>query len=216
MTIERGKLIIISGFSGVGKGTVIAKLMEEHKGFAFSVSGTTRYQRPGEIDGVHYFFLSREEFEQGIREGKFLEHAEYNGNYYGTFADYVDKRRDEGIHIILDIEVQGAMQVMRRCPDALSMFLIPPDAATLVHRLTGRGTETREQIRGRLEQAVRESAEAEKYRAILVNDQIQNTVDEIYGMVQDPSGMEAYRRENLPRVAVIRDDLEKILNLGEY
>lgn len=216
MSVERGRLIILSGFSGVGKGTVIAKLMEEHKGFAFSVSGTTRYRRPGEIDGVHYFFLSREEFEQGIREGRFLEHAEYNGNYYGTPADYVEKKRAEGLHIILDIEVRGAMQVMKKCPDALSIFLIPPDGATLVHRLTGRGTETKEQIRGRLEQAVRESDAVPDYRAILVNDRLDVTVDEIMGIVRDPSKMEEYYRENLPKVAGIRAELQEILERGEF
>ena len=215
MSETKGKLIVISGFSGVGKGTVIRRLMEKYDGFAFSVSGTTRYRREGETDGVEYFFMTKETFEEGIAAGKFLEYARYSDNYYGTPKDYVFGKMEEGIHIILDIEVQGALQVRDRCPEALMIFLIPPDADTLVRRLTGRGSETEEQITMRLGQAVREADTAPEYKAIVVNDELERTVDEIYSLVEHPENMKNFYDENVGKIAGIKRDLEEILKTRE-
>ena len=168
--LEKGKLIVVSGFSGVGKGTVIGKVMEARPEYGFSVSATTRDPREGETHGVEYFFVTREEFEEGIGEGRFLEYAVYSENYYGTPRDYVEELREAGTNVVLDIEYQGAFQVKQACPEAILIFLIPPDGPTLVQRLTGRGTETREKIGKRLNQAVREADQASGYDCILVND----------------------------------------------
>ncbi len=215
MNETKGKLIVISGFSGVGKGTVIRRLMEKYDGFAFSVSGTTRYRREGETDGVEYFFMTKEEFEAGIAAGRFLEYARYSDNYYGTPADYVFGKLEQGIHIILDIEVQGALQVRDKCPEALMIFLIPPDAQTLVNRLTGRGSETEEQITMRLTQAVREADTAPEYKAIIVNDDLERTVEEIYSLVQNPEGMKKFYDANAGKISGIKQDLMEILRTRE-
>ncbi len=206
-----GKLIVISGFSGVGKGTVIHRLMEENEGFAFSISCTTRYQREGEVDGRDYFFLSHESFKDGIERGRFLEYAQYSGNYYGTPAQYVFNQLGRGIHIVLDIEYQGAFQVKEKYPDAVMLFLIPPSARVLVDRLVNRGTETREQIRSRLAQALTEADQAEHYDGILVNDQLDQTLTDILRIVEDPTCAELFRRQNLGLVQEIKKDLNGVL-----
>ncbi|MCD8078157.1 MAG: guanylate kinase [Lachnospiraceae bacterium] len=206
-----GKLIVISGFSGVGKGTVIHRLMEENEGFAFSISCTTRYRREGEVDGRDYFFLSQEAFEDGIERGRFLEYARYSGNYYGTPAQYVFNQMKKGIHIVLDIEYQGAFQVKEKYPDAVMLFLIPPSARVLVERLVNRGTETREQIRSRLAQALTEADQAEQYDGILVNDRLEQTLKEILRVVEDPKCAAEFRKQNAGLVQEIKKDLNGIL-----
>ena len=145
--------MVISGPSGAGKSTVVAKLMQLRDDVCFSVSATTRAPRPGEEDGVNYFFVTRERFEEMIREKALLEHAEYVGNYYGTPKDYVEERLNSGMNVILDIEVQGARQVMESSPEAILVFLAPPSLAELEHRLRLRGTESDEVIRGRMARA---------------------------------------------------------------
>jgi guanylate kinase len=134
---KRGLLVIFSGPSGSGKGTVLQSLLTERPDVAVSISATTRQPRPGEQDGVHYFFRQREEFEQMIREDQLLEYAEYSGNYYGTPLSFIEQQRQQGRHVVLEIEVQGALQVMQRCPDAVSIFLAPPSLAVLEERLRG-------------------------------------------------------------------------------
>ena len=147
---KKGQLIVVSGPSGVGKGTVLGAYLAGRENVAYSVSATTRAPRPGEQDGVHYFFLSREEFESTAQNGGMLEYASYNGNYYGTPKAPVEQKRAQGIDVILEIEVQGALQVKKACPDALMIFVAPPGFDELQSRLTGRHTEDEETVQKRL------------------------------------------------------------------
>ena len=156
---KKGILIILSGFSGVGKGTVVRRLLSDYDNYALSISATTRKPREGEEDGVSYFFKSKEEFEQMIKEDSFIEHARYVENYYGTPKAYVQEQLDAGKDVILEIEIQGALKVKEKYPDALMLFLVPPDAQTLKERLVGRGTETADVIHDRLERAAQEAQE---------------------------------------------------------
>ena len=167
---EKGKLLVISGPSGAGKSTVIGRLMEQREDLCFSVSVTTRAPRPGEEDGRDYFFVSPQRFQELVEDGYLLEHAEYVGNYYGTPRGYVEQRQLEGKSVILDIEVQGASQIVRNCPDAVTVFILPPSGEELERRLRHRNTDTDEKIRERLLQAKRECAEAGKYGYIVIND----------------------------------------------
>ncbi len=210
--MKKGSLVVISGFSGAGKGTVIAELMRRESGYGFSVSATTRYKREGEEHGVHYFFISKEEFEEGIAAGRFLEYTQYSGNYYGTLADYVYARMDDGITILLDIECEGALNVKRLAPEARLIYIIPPSAEVLLQRLTGRGTETREQIKKRLTRAVEEADIVSSYDGILVNDDLGEAVSNLSRMIRDEEYRRASREENLPLVLQIRDDLKQMLS----
>ena len=167
---EKGKLLVISGPSGAGKSTVIGKLMELRDDLCFSVSVTTRAPRPGEEDGKDYFFVTPAHFQELAEGGYLLEHAEYVGNRYGTPRSYVEQRQLDGKSVILDIEVQGANQICRSCPDAITVFILPPSGAELERRLRHRNTDSDEKIRERLLQAKRECAEAGKYGYIVVND----------------------------------------------
>ena len=166
----KGKLLVISGPSGAGKSTVIGKLMELRDDVCFSVSVTTRQPRPGEVDGRDYFFVTPQHFQELADGGYLLEHAEYVGNRYGTPRGYVEQRLLEGKSVILDIEVQGAGQIQKNCPEAVSIFILPPSGAELERRLRGRNTDSEEKIRERLLQAKRERDEAGKYGYIVLND----------------------------------------------
>ena len=169
-TQKRGTLFVFSGPSGVGKGTLNAKLFAEFGDqMAFSVSATTRAPREGEIDGTHYFFISKQEFESRIANNDFLEYAQFAGNCYGTPRSYVTSLLDQGKNVLLEIEVQGAMQVMERMPQCVSIFVLPPSFEELERRLRGRGTETEDKIVKRLETAKGELAYADKYRYQVVN-----------------------------------------------
>ena len=186
MMDKTGLLTVISGFSGVGKGTLVKKLLERYpEDYALSVSATTRAPRPGEEHGREYFFISRRSFKSLIRRGKLYEHAEYNGNFYGTPMEPVDRMLSEGKNVILEIEVQGGLQIKERFPDTFLLFIVPPDAATLKARLTGRGTETAEQIRGRLLRAVEEAAVIPRYDDILVNGDLDTAVEELHRMITE-------------------------------
>lgn len=167
---KRGVLFVFSGPSGVGKGTLKAKLFEEFADqIAYSVSATTRGPREGEVDGKDYFFISRQEFERRVKNNEFLEHAEFAGNCYGTPRAYVEKLLDSGMNVVLEIDVQGALQVMKSMPECVSVFILPPSFEELEHRLRGRGTETEEKVRERLETAKRELPYALQYDYQIVN-----------------------------------------------
>ena len=167
---KRGVLFVFSGPSGVGKGTLKAKLFEEFADqIAYSVSATTRGPREGEVDGKDYFFISRQEFERRVKNNEFLEYAEFAGNCYGTPRAYVEKLLDSGMNVVLEIDVQGALQVMKSMPECVSVFILPPSFEELEHRLRGRGTETEEKVRERLETAKRELPYAPQYDYQIVN-----------------------------------------------
>lgn len=176
---ERGLLIVFSGPSGVGKGTVRAKIFEQENNFKYSVSMTTRKQRPGEVDGKDYYFRTREKFEELIRKGEMLEYAEYVGNYYGTPLTYVNQTLDEGKDIFLEIEVQGALQVKQKKPDAVFVFLTPPDLDELRERLVGRGTDSSEVIANRLEKAKEEIRLMSEYDYAVVNDKVELAAERV-------------------------------------
>lgn len=182
---ERGLLIVFSGPSGVGKGTVRQEIFStpDHK-FEYSVSMTTRAQRPGEVDGKDYFFRSREEFEELIRNGQMLEYAEYVDNYYGTPLTYVNETLDKGIDVFLEIEVQGALQVKKKVPDAVFIFLTPPDLNELQERLVGRGTDSEEVIAQRIERAREEIALMSEYDYAIVNDEVPLAAERVKRVIE--------------------------------
>ena len=182
---ERGLLIVFSGPSGVGKGTVRQEIFStpDHK-FEYSVSMTTRAQRPGEVDGKDYFFRSREEFEELIRNGQMLEYAEYVGNYYGTPLTYVNETLDKGIDVFLEIEVQGALQVKKKVPDAVFIFLTPPDLNELQERLVGRGTDSEEVVAQRIERAREEIALMSEYDYAIVNDEVPLAAERVKRVIE--------------------------------
>lgn len=171
--MKQGRILIVSGPSGVGKGTVLRNVMSEDPTLRFSVSATTRAMRPGEIDGVHYYFKDRAAFERMISEGKLLEYAEYAGNYYGTPAEAVDEALEKGINVVLEIEVQGALQVMQRRPDAISVFIFPPSYEELERRLRGRGDTSPESMKKRLAAAHEECKMAKHYQYFIFNDTVE-------------------------------------------
>ena len=180
---NEGILIVVSGFSGAGKGTLMKRLVEEYDGYSLSISATTREPRPGEEDGREYFFLSREQFEKRIADHALIEHAEYCGNYYGTPKDYVERELAAGRDVILEIEIQGALKIKEQYPDALLLFVSTPDAAELRRRLSGRGTETAEVIRKRLGRAAKEAEGIEAYDYIVINDDLETCVRELHGII---------------------------------
>ena len=180
---ERGILIVVSAPSGCGKSTVLHRLMEKRPTLCFSVSATTRAPREGETDGVDYYFISREKFDQMIANDEFLEHAEYVGNCYGTPKAAVDAKLAQGSDVYLDIEVNGAMQVKAQRPDTLMIILMPPSMKELERRLTARGTDSPETIRKRLQEARRECRRRKDYEFVVVNDIVERAVDEISALI---------------------------------
>ena len=183
MDEHRGKLIVVSGPSGAGKSTVIGKVMERRSDLCFSVSATTRKPREGEVDGVNYFFVSGTEFDRMIGDDELLEHAEYNRDNYGTPRAYVEEKRRAGMHVLLDIEVQGARQVRERVPEAIKIIIIPPSLQVLEQRLRGRGTETEEQIQRRLARARGEYREADFYDYVVINDHLETAANELNAII---------------------------------
>ena len=195
MTMNKGRLIVFSAPSGCGKGTMLAEILKNEK-FRCSVSATTRSPREGEIDGVNYHFLTREDFESRINAEQFLEHAEYCGNYYGTLMSEVDSYLDKGINVILEIEVQGAMKIREKRPEALFVFIAPPSVAELTRRLKKRGTETDAVIAERVSQAAGEIAAAEKYDYIIVNDALEDAVSDFFAVIR----AEELKSENMGEI----------------
>lgn len=193
--MNKGRLIVFSAPSGCGKGTMLAEILKNDK-FRCSVSATTRLPREGEIDGVNYHFLTREDFESRINAEQFLEHAEYCGNYYGTLMSEVDSYLDKGINVILEIEVQGAMKIREKRPEALFVFIAPPSVAELTRRLKKRGTETDEVIAERVSQAAGEIAAAEKYDYIIVNDALEDAVSDFFAVIR----AEELKSENMGEI----------------
>ena len=182
---ERGLLVVISGPSGVGKGTVRKALFDMPKhNLTYSVSMTTRKMRPGEVNGVDYYFVSKEDFEQKIKDGKLLEYAEFVGNYYGTPLDKVNEQLDNGNEVVLESEVEGAQQVKKKMPDCVSIFIVPPGKEALYERLRARGTESEEIIQQRIEKANREFKKAYLYDYIVVNDEVSNAADRIMAIIR--------------------------------
>lgn len=181
---KQGILVVVSGFAGTGKGTVMKELLRRYDNYALSISATTRGPRTGEEEGREYFFKSKEEFEQMIREDAFLEHACYVGNYYGTPKAYVQEQMAEGKDVILEIEIQGALSIKERFPETLLLFIAPPSAEVLKERLVGRGTETAEVIEKRLARAAEESEGIENYDYLVVNDDLEECVESVHQMIQ--------------------------------
>lgn len=181
--MNKGTLFIISGPSGCGKGTVLAEILKD-EGIFYSVSATTRSPRPGEVNGVNYHFFSKEEFEQLIENDGVLEYASYCENYYGTPRKPVEDALAEGKHVILEIEVQGAIKVMEKCPEAVSVFILPPSLKELRRRLNKRGTESEEVIEKRLSQAEREIKCADKYDYIMVNGELDVAVSDLKAIIK--------------------------------
>lgn len=208
---RQGKLLVVSGFSGAGKGTVMKKLLECHDNYCMSVSATTRRPREGEQDGREYFFKTVDAFQAMIAEGELLEYAQYVGNYYGTPKEYVVSKLEEGKHVILEIESVGALNVKKIYPEAVLVFVVPPSAKVLEERLVGRGTEDAATIARRLAKAASESAGVEQYDYIVVNDTVAACAETIHaiagGDAEVCSRQQADR--NLALIQRIREELKE-------
>lgn len=203
---NKGILIVVSGFSGAGKGTLMKKLLQTYDNYALSVSMTTRSPREGEREGVEYFFVSKEQFEQKIARDGFVEYAKYCDNYYGTPRAYVEEQLEAGKDVILEIEIQGALKVKEKYPESLLLFVTPPNAKELERRLVGRGTETKEVIRKRLCRASEESEGIEAYDYIVVNDNLERCAEEIHGLVNAARNVPIRRKEFIKE---IREELKE-------
>lgn len=183
---KKGLLIIISGPSGVGKGTIREKIMEDKSlNIVYSVSMTTRNIRPGEVDGKDYYFVSRDEFEKHIKNNELLEWAEYVGNYYGTPKQAVEDLRNKGENVLLEIEINGAEKVLSQVDDALSIFIAPPSIDALVDRLKGRGTESEEVIMNRVKKAAKELKHESLYKHTVINDELDRCVENIKKIIKE-------------------------------
>ena len=197
---QQGLLVVVSGFSGAGKGTLMKELLKRYDNYALSVSATTRQPREGEKDGEDYFFVNREYFQQMIEEGRLVEYAQYVNHYYGTPRDYVEKKMAEGKDVILEIEIQGALKVKKRFPDALLIFVTPPSAGELRRRLVGRGTETIEVINARLRRAAEEASGMEAYDYLLINDEIDACVEQMHQLITLQHSKTCYHLDFLSRM----------------
>ena len=182
--MSNGKIIVISGASGVGKSTILAEVMKARQDLVFSVSATTRPMRPGEADGVNYHFISRESFLDMVRKGEFLEYDEHHDNLYGTLYSAVKDATEKG-HVVLDIEPNGAMNVRRKYPDAILIFIMPPSWEALEARLRGRGDTPEDQVQTRLIRARWEMDQADKYDYQVINDQVETCVAEVLKIIAD-------------------------------
>ena len=215
--MDNGKLVIISGFSGVGKGTIISQLMDRHKGdYVFSISATTRKPRPGEQDGREYFFVSIDEFEKMIAEKKLLEYTRYGENYYGTIASQVDKLISHGKTVILDIEVNGMKQVRSIRDDALTVFVIPPSSDDLIGRLNERGTENKDQLLRRLARAIEEANFVGEYDFVLQNINLNEAVNELDEFVINGTNNLEIRNANIELTKLISEGIKRHIKGGDF
>ena len=205
---RKGILIVVSGFSGAGKGTLMKRMVERFDNYALSVSMTTRKPRPGEKEGVSYFFVEKDEFERCIWQDGLVEYASYCGNYYGTPRAWVQEQLEAGRDVILEIEIQGALKVKEKFPDALLLFVMTPSAQELKRRLEGRGTESQDDIRGRLQRAVEESRGIEAYDYIIVNDDLEECIAQMNRTIE-AARMRPDRKKEF--VDQFRLELEEIL-----
>lgn len=204
---DQGILVVVSGFSGAGKGTLIKTMLEKHHNYALSISATTRAPREGEEDGREYFFVSRDKFRQMIEEEQLIEYAQYVNNYYGTPRQYVFQQMADGRDVVLEIEIQGALKIKERFPEALLVFVMPPSADELKRRLVGRGTESLEVIDKRLHRAAEEAAGITSYDYILINDNMEQCVEEMHQLIQ----MQHKRVSgNLDFIEQMKSELKKI------
>lgn len=190
---KQGTLVVLSGFAGTGKGTVVKELHRRYDSYAVSVSATTRSPRNGEVDGKEYFFKTKEEFEKMIEEDEFLEYACYVNNYYGTPKRYALEQMKAGKDVVLEIEIQGALKIKEQFPESLLLFVAPPSADILKERLVGRGTETEDVIELRLARAAEESKGIENYDYLVVNDDLDECVENVHQMIQS-AGWKMSRR----------------------
>lgn len=205
---QQGILVVVSGFSGAGKGTLMKALLEKYDNYALSISATTRNPREGEVHGREYFFLSVEEFEELIAKDQLIEYAQYVKNYYGTPRSYVEEKMAEGKDVILEIEIQGALKVKEKFPETLLIFVVPPSAKVLKDRLVGRGTETMEVINDRMRRAVEESEEMGSYDYILVNDDLEKAVDDLHRLIQSQHMQASCNKE---RIANMKAELKALM-----
>ena len=207
---HQGILVVVSGFSGAGKGTLMKELLKRYDNYALSISAT-RAPREGETDGKEYFFVTKEQFEKMRDERKLIEYAQYVNNYYGTPKEYVEQKMAEGKDVILEIEIQGALKVKKRFPDALLLFVTPPSAEELRRRLVGRGTETLEVINARLARAAEEASGMEAYDYLLINDDLDRCVEEMHQLIQLQHRKTSYHLDFLSKM---REDLYHLDDKG--
>ncbi len=197
---NRGILIVVSGFSGAGKGTLMKALLEKYNNYALSVSATTRGPRTGEVDGREYFFKTVKEFEKMIAHEELIEYARYVENYYGTPYAYVEEQLKNGKDVILEIEIQGALEVKKKFPETLLLFVTPPSAKELKRRLVGRGTETEDVITSRMKRAVEESEFMNAYDYLIVNDQLDVCVERMHSVIQNEHLKSARNHEFMSQI----------------
>jgi guanylate kinase len=201
----KGILIVVSGFAGAGKGTLVNELLKQFDNYALSISATTRKPRGQEVDGKEYFFKSVEEFEKMIAQGDLIEYANYVGNYYGTPKTYVEEQLNAGKDVILEIEIQGALKVKEKFPETLLLFVTPPSAAILKDRLVGRGTETMDVVEMRMRRAAEEAEGLASYDYIVVNDDLQTCVKQMHNIIQS----EHYKtHRNVEFMTQIKEELK--------
>ena len=204
----RGKLIVVSGFSGAGKGSIMRELLKNHENYVLSISMTTRAPRAGEVHGREYFFVERETFEKTVAENGLLEHAEYVGHLYGTPRVYVEEQLELGKNVMLEIEVQGGMQIREKFPDALLLFVVTPSAEVLKERLLGRKTENEEQVKRRLRRTLEEALYMEAYDYVVVNDDLTTCVEEVHAVI---TGEKEIPEKDTVFIENFRKDLERLL-----
>ena len=204
---DQGILVVVSGFSGTGKGTLMRALLEKYHNYALSVSATTRQPREGETDGKDYFFVSQEKFKQMIEEEQLIEYAQYVNHYYGTPKEYVLRQMAEGKDVILEIEIQGALAIKRQFSNALLLFVLPPSAQELKRRLVGRGTESLDVIEARLRRAFDEAEGMDSYDYILVNDDVDACVEDMHELIKAQHLRVCH---NLDFIEQIREELKHV------
>ena len=197
---RKGILVVVSGFSGSGKGTLMKALVEKYHQYALSISATTRQPRPGEENGREYFFVTREAFQKMAEENALIEYAQYVENYYGTPREYVEKQLASGRDVILEIEIQGALRIKEQYPDALLLFVPPPSAEELKRRLTNRGTESAEVIEARLKRAAEEAEGVEAYDYIVVNDELEACTERLHQLIEAQHSRTSLQKEFLNRI----------------